>query len=142
MDASYYIYKLGMVDDEMVIGGFIIAEIVDSGERVATDTTLCFLYSAFSVEMPSTGKVKQPLVITSKFTNTLPIPLTNIKFSVESLGLANMKSWEQETVPPGKTITFQMECTPVKAGPQKFIVKFISRQVKEVHAEKVVLISK
>jgi transglutaminase 4 len=46
--------------------------------------------------MPSTGKVKQPLVITSKFTNTLPIPLTNIKFSVESLGLANMKSWEQE----------------------------------------------
>nr|BAC29013.1 unnamed protein product [Mus musculus] len=142
MDASYYIYELGMVDDEMVIGGFIIAEIVDSGERVATDTTLCFLYSAFSVEMPSTGKVKQPLVITSKFTNTLPIPLTNIKFSVESLGLANMKSWEQETVPPGKTITFQMECTPVKAGPQKFIVKFISRQVKEVHAEKVVLISK
>lgn len=51
MDASYYIYKLGMVDDEMVIGGFIIAEIVDSGEMVATDTTLCFLYSAFSVEV-------------------------------------------------------------------------------------------
>lgn len=51
MDSSFYIYKLGMVDDEMVIKGFIIAEIVDSGERVATDTTLCFLYSAFSVEV-------------------------------------------------------------------------------------------
>nr|AAA42287.1 dorsal protein 1 [Rattus norvegicus] len=143
MDSSFYIYKLGMVDDEMVIKGFIIAEIVDSGERVATDTTLCFLYSAFSVEMPSTSKVNQPLTITCNFKNTLPIPLTNIKFSVESLGLNNMKSWEQETVPPGKTINFQIECTPVKTGnPRKFIVKFISRQVKEVHAEKVVLITK
>nr|XP_034340032.1 protein-glutamine gamma-glutamyltransferase 4 [Arvicanthis niloticus] len=141
MDPSFYIYKLGMVDDEMVIKGFIIAEMVDSGERVATDTTLCFLYSAFSVEMPSTCKVNHPLVITCTFKNTLPIPLTNIRFSVESLGLTTMKSWEQETVPPGKTINFQMECTPVKAGPKKFIVKFLSRQVKEVHAEKVVLIT-
>lgn len=51
MDSSFYIYKLGVVDDEMVIKGFIIAEMVDSGERVVTDTTLCFLYSAFSVEV-------------------------------------------------------------------------------------------
>ncbi|GAB1294859.1 Protein-glutamine gamma-glutamyltransferase 4 [Apodemus speciosus] len=141
MDSSYYIYKLGMVDDEMVIKGFIIAEIVDSGDKVATDTTLCFLYSAFSVEMPSTGKVNQPLVINCTFKNTLPIPLTNIKFSVESLGLSNAKAWEQETVPPGKSINFKMECTPVKTGPRKFIVKFISKQVKEVHVEKIVLIS-
>ncbi|XP_028623118.1 protein-glutamine gamma-glutamyltransferase 4 [Grammomys surdaster] len=141
MDSSFYIYKLGMVDDEMVVKGFIIVEMVDSGERVATDTTLCFLYSAFSVEMPSTGKVNHPLVITCTFKNTLPIPLTNIKFSVESLGLTSMKSWEQEKVPPGKTINFQMQCTPVKPGPRKFIIKFISREVKEVHAEKVVLIT-
>lgn len=48
--------------------------------------------------MPSTSKVNQPLTITCNFKNTLPIPLTNIKFSVESLGLNNMKSWEQEWV--------------------------------------------
>ena len=45
MDASYYIYKLGMVDDEMVIGGFIIAEIVDSGERVAFSVEVSFLHA-------------------------------------------------------------------------------------------------
>lgn len=46
------------------------------------------------------------------------------------------------TVPPGQSITFQMKCTPVKSGPKKFIVKFTSRQVKEVHAEKIILITK
>ncbi|XP_050998867.1 protein-glutamine gamma-glutamyltransferase 4-like [Acomys russatus] len=60
MDANSYIYKLGMVDDELVIKGFIIAEIMESGDRVATDTTLCFLYPAFSIEMPSTGRVNEP----------------------------------------------------------------------------------
>lgn len=48
--------------------------------------------------MPSTSKVNHPLTITCNFKNTLPIPLTNIKFSVESLGLDNTKSWEQECV--------------------------------------------
>lgn len=51
MDANSYIYKLGMVDDEVVIKGFIIAEIVETGDKVATDTTLSFLYPAFSVEV-------------------------------------------------------------------------------------------
>ncbi|XP_050996072.1 LOW QUALITY PROTEIN: protein-glutamine gamma-glutamyltransferase 4 [Acomys russatus] len=142
MDANSYIYKLGMVDDELVIKGFIIAEIMESGDRVATDTTLCFLYPAFSIEMPSTGRVNEPLLITCIFKNTLPIPLTNIRFSVESLGLAHMKSWEQGALAPGNTINFQMKCNPVKTGPRKFIVKFTSKQVKEVHAEKIVLITK
>ncbi|XP_049997636.1 protein-glutamine gamma-glutamyltransferase 4 isoform X1 [Alexandromys fortis] len=142
MDANSYIYKLGMVDDEVVIKGFIITEIVETGDKVATDTTLSFLYPAFSVEMPDTGKVNWPLLITCTFKNTLPIPLTNIRFSVESLALSNMQSWDQGTVPPGQSITFQMKCTPVKSGPKKFIVKFTSRQVKEVHAEKIILITK
>lgn len=51
MDANSYIYKLGMVDDEVVIKGFIIAEITETGDKAATDTTLCFLYPAFSVEV-------------------------------------------------------------------------------------------
>nr|XP_021516858.1 protein-glutamine gamma-glutamyltransferase 4 [Meriones unguiculatus] len=142
MEADSYIYKLGLVDDEVVIKGFVIVEVMETGDRVATDATLCFLYPAFSIEMPSTGKIHEPLLITCTFKNTLPIPLTNIKFSVESLGLANMNSWDQGTLPPGKTINFQMKCNPVKTGPRKFIVKFTSRQVKEVHSEKIVLITK
>lgn len=42
MDANSYIYKLVMVDDEVVIKGFIIAEIMGTGDKVATDTTLSF----------------------------------------------------------------------------------------------------
>ena len=45
--------------------------------------------------MPDTGKVNWPLLITCTFKNTLPIPLTNIRFSVESLALSNMQSWDQ-----------------------------------------------
>lgn len=45
--------------------------------------------------MPDTGKVNSPLFITCSFKNTLPIPLTNIRFSVESLALLNMQSWDQ-----------------------------------------------
>ncbi|CAH6777598.1 Tgm4 [Phodopus roborovskii] len=141
LDADSYIYKLGMVDDEMVIKGFIIAEVIETGEKVATDMTLSFLYPAFSVEMPDTGKVSWPLTINCSFKNTLPIPLTEIRFSVESLALSHMQSWEQGTLPPGKFIHFQMKCTPVRMGPRKFIVKFTSRQVKEVHSEKIVLIT-
>lgn len=51
MDADSYIYKLGLVDDEVVIKGFVIAEIMETGDRVATDATLCFLYPAFSIEV-------------------------------------------------------------------------------------------
>ncbi|XP_040595634.1 protein-glutamine gamma-glutamyltransferase 4 isoform X3 [Mesocricetus auratus] len=141
MDANSYIYKLGMVDDEMVIKGFIIAEVMETGDKVATDMILSFLYPAFSVEMPDTGKVSWPLTIKCSFKNTLPIPLTEIRFSVESLALSHMQSWEHGTLLPGKFIHFQMKCTPEKTGPRKFIVKFTSRQVKEVHSEKIVLIT-
>ncbi|KAL1782548.1 protein-glutamine gamma-glutamyltransferase 4 [Sigmodon hispidus] len=142
MDAKSYIYKLGMVDDELVIKGFIIAEIKETGDKVAADTTLCFLYPAFSIEMPNTARVNQPLFINCSFKNTLPIPLTEIKFSVESLAVSYVKSLDQGTVPPGKSINFQIKCIPVRSGPRKFIVKFSSRQVKEVHAEKIILIQK
>nr|XP_006990868.2 protein-glutamine gamma-glutamyltransferase 4 isoform X2 [Peromyscus maniculatus bairdii]XP_015864529.1 protein-glutamine gamma-glutamyltransferase 4 isoform X2 [Peromyscus maniculatus bairdii] len=141
MDANSYIYKLGMVDDEVVIKGFIIAEITETGDKAATDTTLCFLYPAFSVEMPSTGKINMPLSFNCSFKNTLPIPLTNIRFSVESLALSKMQSWKQGTLSPGMSLNFQMKFTPVRTGAKKFIVKFTSREVKEVDAEKIILIT-
>lgn len=51
MAADSYIYKLGVFDDEMVIKGFIIAEVMETGDKAATDMTLSFLYPAFSVEV-------------------------------------------------------------------------------------------
>nr|XP_004662076.3 protein-glutamine gamma-glutamyltransferase 4 [Jaculus jaculus] len=142
MNASSYINSLGMLDDELVIKGFAIAEVVGSNnEMVATEVSLSFLYPDFFIEMPNTARVDQPLIFTCSFKNSLPIPLTEIKFSVESLGISSMKTMDQGVLPPGKSIQFQMNCVPVKLGPSKFIIKFTSRQVKEVHAEKMVLIT-
>lgn len=60
MEADSYIYKLGLVDDEVVIKGFVIVEVMETGDRVATDATLCFLYPAFSIEV-SCLQAKQDL---------------------------------------------------------------------------------
>uniref|UniRef100_A0A8C6W873 Protein-glutamine gamma-glutamyltransferase 4 n=1 Tax=Nannospalax galili TaxID=1026970 RepID=A0A8C6W873_NANGA len=141
MDTNSYIHNLGMVDDELVIKGFIITEIAGSRERVATEVTLCFLYQGFHIEMPSTGKVHQELLLICKLKNTLPIPLTNMRFSVESLGIVTTESLDQGTLPPGQSLQFEMRCIPMRTGPRKIIVRFTSREVKEVHVEKMVLIT-
>lgn len=44
------------------------------------------------------------------------------------------------TVKPGETVRFQIKGIPTIAGLEKFI-KFSSNQVKEVHAEKTVLVT-
>lgn len=45
------------------------------------------------------------------------------------------------TLSPGMSLNFQMKFTPVRTGAKKFIVKFTSREVKEVDAEKIILIT-
>lgn len=54
---------------------------------------------------------------------------------------ANYLSQPCSTVAPGETVQSQISCTPVRLGLRKVIVKLSSQQVKEVHAEKVVLVT-
>ncbi|XP_004640821.1 protein-glutamine gamma-glutamyltransferase 4 [Octodon degus] len=140
-ESDTYTGSLDTFDDEPVIKGFIMAEVVETKETMATEVLLCFRYPLFTIEMPNTGRIGEVLLCTCTFKNSLMIPLTHVRFSVESLGLSSLQSIEQGTVPPGKTIQSQIRCTPVRAGPRKFIIKLNSQQVKEIHAEKVVLIT-
>ncbi|KAM6160938.1 protein-glutamine gamma-glutamyltransferase 4 [Erethizon dorsatum] len=140
-DSNTYTGSLDAFDDEPVIKGFIMAEVMETKETIATEVSLCFRYPQFKIELPNTGRVGQALICTCVFRNSLLIPLTHVRFSVESLGLSSEQSIEQGTVPPGKTVQSEIRCTPVKAGPRKFVIKLSSLQVKEIHAEKVVLIT-
>lgn len=54
-----------------------------------------YLFSTSRCQMPNTARVGQPLRITCTFKNTLTIPLTNIRFSVESLGISSVKNINQ-----------------------------------------------
>ncbi|XP_008069566.2 protein-glutamine gamma-glutamyltransferase 4 [Carlito syrichta] len=142
LDPKSYIDRLIMLDDDPIIRGFIISEIVESGEIIASEVFTCFQYPKFSVQLPNTAKVDQVLVCTCIFKNSMAIPLTNVKFSLESLGVVPLQISNQGTVKAGETIQSQIKCTPVKTGPRKFIVKLSSDQVKEIHAQKLILITK
>uniref|UniRef100_A0A2K6DYC1 Transglutaminase 4 n=1 Tax=Macaca nemestrina TaxID=9545 RepID=A0A2K6DYC1_MACNE len=142
LDSKTYINSLAMLDDEPVIRGFIIAEIVESKEIMASEVFVSFQYPEFSVELPNTGRVGQLLVCNCIFRNTLAIPLTDVKFSLESLGISSLQTSEHGTVQPGETIQSQIKCIPIKTGPKKFIIKLSSKQVKEINAQKIVLITK
>ncbi|XP_042521836.1 protein-glutamine gamma-glutamyltransferase 4 [Dipodomys spectabilis] len=136
-----YIPKLGMVDDEVVVKIILLAQDLKSEESTGTDDTLHFVYSNFFVEMPDTGKVGQELTCVCRFRNVLPIPLTHITFSLESLAISSTQTVDKGMLPAGEAIQFQIQCIPVKSGPKKFIFKFTSREVKGIHAEKMALIS-
>uniref|UniRef100_A0A2K6U7L3 Protein-glutamine gamma-glutamyltransferase 4 n=1 Tax=Saimiri boliviensis boliviensis TaxID=39432 RepID=A0A2K6U7L3_SAIBB len=142
LDSKTYINSLAILDDEPVIKGFFLVEIVESKEIMASEVFLSFQYPEFSIELPNTGRVGQLLVCNCIFKNTLAIPLTDVKFSLESLGIASPQISDHGTVQPGETIEYKMKCTPVKTGPKKFIIKFSSKQVKEINAQKIVLITK
>uniref|UniRef100_A0A8C0ZUU8 protein-glutamine gamma-glutamyltransferase n=1 Tax=Castor canadensis TaxID=51338 RepID=A0A8C0ZUU8_CASCN len=142
LDPEKYINSLGVVDDEVVIKAFVIVENKSTEELKGIEATLCFLYPDFTIEMPDTGRLGQELPCICIFKNSLTIPLTDIRFSVESLGMASLQTFDKGTLQPNMTLQFQIKCIPVKTGPRKFIIKFTSKQVKEIHAEKVVLITK
>uniref|UniRef100_A0A8C2YTA1 Protein-glutamine gamma-glutamyltransferase 4 n=2 Tax=Chinchilla lanigera TaxID=34839 RepID=A0A8C2YTA1_CHILA len=140
-ESDTYTGSLDAFDDEPVVKGFIMAEVTETQETIATEVSLCFRYPLFTIELPNTGRVGKELVCTCIFRNSLLIPLTQVRFSIESLGLSSVQSVKQGTVPPGQTVQSQIRCVPVRAGPRKFIIKLSSLQVKEIHAEKVVLIT-
>ncbi|NP_001124381.1 protein-glutamine gamma-glutamyltransferase 4 [Pan troglodytes] len=142
LDSKTYINSLAILDDEPVIRGFIIAEIVESKEIMASEVFTSFQYPEISIELPNTGRIGQLLVCNCIFKNTLAIPLTDVKFSLESLGISSLQTSDHGTVQPGETIQSQIKCTPIKTGPKKFIVKLSSKQVKEINAQKIVLITK
>ncbi|XP_013015508.1 protein-glutamine gamma-glutamyltransferase 4 isoform X2 [Cavia porcellus] len=140
-EASTYTGSLDAYEDEPVIKGYIMAEVMETNETIATEVSLFFQYPQLTLELPNTGRMGQALVGTCVFRNSLLIPLTGVRFSVESLGLSSSQSIEHGTVAPGETVQSQISCTPVRLGLRKVIVKLSSQQVKEVHAEKVVLVT-
>ncbi|KFO33272.1 Protein-glutamine gamma-glutamyltransferase 4 [Fukomys damarensis] len=149
-DSSTYTGSLDLFEDEPVIKGFILVEVMETKETIATEgrcvsgtpSSLQSSHaSSISPQLPNKGGVGQALTCTCTFRNSLVTPLTHVMFSVESLGLSSLQSTEQGTVPPGKTMQSQIRRTPVKAGPRKFVIKLSSQQVKEIHAEKMVLIT-
>ncbi|KAM5291961.1 protein-glutamine gamma-glutamyltransferase 4 [Ctenodactylus gundi] len=160
-DAKTYLSHLGNFDDDPVVKGFILAEVGETKETMAAEVCLSFVHPELTVELPSTGKVGQVLTCMCIFKNSLAIPLTDVRFSVDSLGIASLQVVDQggvpapsrrvsfavsdhsvaPTVPPGETVQSGIKCTPVRAGPRKFIIRLSSRQVKDIYAEKVVLIS-
>ncbi|KAM4821717.1 protein-glutamine gamma-glutamyltransferase 4 [Thomomys bottae] len=136
-----YMSKLGLVDDEVMLRVFVLVQDLKTEEITGTEAVLYFLYPNFLVEMPDTGKVGQELSCVCHFRNVLSIPMTNVAFSLESLGISSRQTVEKGVLRPGENIEFQIHCIPVKSGARKFIIKFTSREVKEIHAEKMVLIS-
>uniref|UniRef100_A0A2K5N1M6 Transglutaminase 4 n=1 Tax=Cercocebus atys TaxID=9531 RepID=A0A2K5N1M6_CERAT len=142
LDSKTYINSLAILDDEPVIRGFIIAEIVESKEILASEVFTSFQYPEFSVELPNTGRVGQLLVCNCIFRNTLAIPLTDVKFSLESLGISSLQTSEHGTaVSLGETIRSQQSNRiPIKTMTQEFNIKIKFKQ--RLTLRKIVLINK
>ncbi|KAM6169267.1 protein-glutamine gamma-glutamyltransferase 4-like [Rhynchocyon petersi] len=141
LDPDTYMKKVILFGDVPVIKGTLVAEVLDSNLADSTQVFVHFKYPKISIEMPDNIRVRQPLTCTCTIENDLGIPLTNARFSSESLRVSPRQHFNKGVVEPHSNASIQIKCMPMKAGVKKFIIKFNSNEVKEITTEKAIVIT-
>ncbi|XP_073534258.1 protein-glutamine gamma-glutamyltransferase 4 [Phyllobates terribilis] len=140
--AEQYMKCMTAVDDELMIRLNVITETKEGQERNSECLVIPFLYPPINVEMPETGKINENFTCTFTFKNTLSIPLEKCELHVEGLGIFRLEKFDQGDVGPGRIFRSKITCAPKKAGEKKIVAELISKQIKGIHAEKIINISK
>ncbi|XP_074842190.1 protein-glutamine gamma-glutamyltransferase 4 [Carettochelys insculpta] len=139
--ADSYLKTVTSVENELLIKVNIIAEILETGEKLTEELTVMFQYPPLKVEMLATAKINEEFTCSFIFKNTLSIPLQKCELHIEGLGLFKMETIYQGDIMPGKITKSQIICTPNKTGEKKIIAKLTSNQVKAVTVEKMITIT-
>lgn len=71
-------------------------------------------------------------IITLSFKNPLKKVLTHSKFQYAGPGLSKNKTIEYRDVAPEENIYVEHELVPQKAGPQKIVATFTSKQLVDI----------
>ncbi|KAM3928287.1 protein-glutamine gamma-glutamyltransferase 4 [Leptodactylus fuscus] len=140
--AEKYMKSMTLVDDELMIRVNVITETKDSEEKNSECLVIPFIYPPIKVEMPETGKFDEDFSCTFTFKNTLSIPLEKCELHVEGLGLFRLEKFDQGDVKPGGIFRSKIICAPKKVGEKKIVAELISKQIKGIHAEKIINITK
>ncbi|CAJ0965937.1 unnamed protein product [Ranitomeya imitator] len=139
--ADQYMKWLTTVDDELMIRLNVITETKEGHEKNSECLVIPFLYPPIKVEMPDTGKINEDFTCTFTFKNTLSIPLEKCELHVEGLGIFKLEKFDQGDVGPGRIFRCKIICAPKKAGEKKIVAELISKQIKGIHAEKIINIT-
>ncbi|XP_077125216.1 protein-glutamine gamma-glutamyltransferase 4 [Ranitomeya variabilis] len=139
--ADQYMKCLTTVDDELMIRLNVITETKEGHEKNSECLVVPFLYPPIKVEMPDTGKINEDFTCTFTFKNTLSIPLEKCELHVEGLGIFKLEKFDQGDVGPGRIFRCKIICAPKKAGEKKIVAELISKQIKGIHAEKIINIT-
>nr|XP_006116476.1 protein-glutamine gamma-glutamyltransferase 4 [Pelodiscus sinensis] len=139
--ADSYVKTTTAVEDELLIKVNIIAEILETSEKLTDVITLMFQYPPIKVEMPETAKINEDFTCSFLFKNTLTVPLEKCKLYVEGLGIFKMETIDQGDIMPGRITKSQIICAPNKTGEKKIVAKLTSNQVKAISVEKMITIT-
>ncbi|KAM6169268.1 protein-glutamine gamma-glutamyltransferase 4-like [Rhynchocyon petersi] len=119
LDPDTYMKKVMLFGDVPAIKGTLVAEVLDSTLADSTEVFVHFKYPKISIEMPEKVKVRQPLTCTCTIQNDLGIPLTNARFSSESLSLSPRQNFKQGPVMAKETDVPPTSLSPRSTIPQE-----------------------
>ncbi|CAN2389650.1 mating plug formation [Pristimantis euphronides] len=139
--ADEYMKSMTLVDDEAMIRLNVITETKEGQEKNSECLVVPFMYPPIKVEMPETGKINEDFSCTFTFKNTLSIPLEQCELHVEGLGMFRLEKFDQGDVRPGGIFRSVIICAPKKVGERKIVAELISKQIKGIHAEKIINIT-
>ncbi|KAG8572673.1 hypothetical protein GDO81_012125 [Engystomops pustulosus] len=139
--ADQYMKSMTQVDDELMIRLNVITETKEGQEKNSECLVIPFAYPPIKVEMPETGKINEDFHCTFTFKNTLSIPLEKCELHVEGLGIFRLEKFNHGDVKPGGIFRSKIICAPKKAGEKKIVAELISKQIKGIHAEKIINIT-
>ncbi|XP_056376555.1 protein-glutamine gamma-glutamyltransferase 4 isoform X1 [Hyla sarda] len=137
--ADQYMKFMTLVDDELMIRLNVITETKE--EKNSECLVISFIYPPIKVEMPETGKINEDFTCTFTFKNTLSVPLEKCELHVEGLGLFRLEKFDQGDVKPGGIFRSKIICAPRKVGERKIVAELLSKQIKGIHAEKIINIT-
>ncbi|KAG9476013.1 protein-glutamine gamma-glutamyltransferase 4 [Eleutherodactylus coqui] len=139
--ADDYMKSMTLVDDELMIRFNVITVTKEDQEKTSECLVIPFVYPPIKVEMPETGKINEDFTCTFTFKNTLSVPLEKCELHVEGLGLFRLEKFDHGDVRAGGIFRSVIVCAPKKVGERKIVAELISKQIKGIHAEKIINIT-
>ncbi|XP_043278187.1 hemocyte protein-glutamine gamma-glutamyltransferase-like [Venturia canescens] len=110
----------------------VIATVKDTNQTWADEDDFQVIKPTIKVEIDGEPVVGRPATITLSFVNPLKKTLTNCVFNYAGPGLSKNKKIQFRDVAPEEDVRVEHQLVPQKAGPQKIIATFTSKQLTDV----------
>lgn len=111
---------------------YAIASVEETRQTWADEDDFQVLKPSIDVKIEGELVVGKASIITLSFKNPLKKVLTHSKFQYAGPGLSKNKTIEYRDVAPEENIYVEHELVPQKAGPQKIVATFTSKQLVDI----------